>query len=104
MLSVAERAADIVIRAAKQQQLMRTPPLSALHFFDAKSEIEGSRLFGLLRGMPKGAVLHVHADGIVPLDWVIANATYDDNAHICIDDNATYDDQMKSSMQIRYFS
>jgi len=95
MLSVAERAADIVIRAAKQQQLMRTPPLSALHFFDAKSEIEGSRLFGLLRGMPKGAVLHVHADGIVPLDWVIANATYDDNAHIC---------QMKSSMQIRYFS
>ena len=95
MLSVTERAADTVIRVAKQQQLMRTPPLSALHFFDAKSEIESSRLMGLLRRLPKGAVLHVHADSIVPLDWVIANATYDDNAHIC---------QMNSSLQIRYFS
>ena len=31
----------------------------------------------------QGAALHVHSDSNVPVSWVIANATYDDNLHVC---------------------
>merc|ERR1712166_1127313 len=82
-LTIAEQRADQVITRAKQQELppIRITQLPSVHFFDAKEDIERSVLFGLLQRMPKGAALHVHSDSNVAVEWLIANATYDDTLY-----------------------
>ncbi|KAI9026356.1 hypothetical protein DFJ74DRAFT_664058 [Hyaloraphidium curvatum] len=40
-----------------------------------------SPLLRLLRAMPKGAVLHAHGDSVLPADWVVREATYDERCH-----------------------
>ena len=82
-LSPLEQKANAVITQAKQVEWDRYPQLPSLHFFDAKPLIQKSPLFDMLVRMPKGGALHVHSDSNVPLEWVIANATYDDALYMC---------------------
>ena len=35
--------------------------------------------------LPKGAALHVHPTSMVPVDWVVEQATYDPNCYLCGD-------------------
>jgi len=59
-----------------------------MNFRDSKSMIESSRLFPVLKKMPKGALLHTH--GIGSLSSLIANATYRSDCFMNVG-NATTD-------------
>lgn len=53
-------------------------------------EIEESKVFKILREMPKGAVLHCHDTAIVSLDYKFNNLTYRDNLYVCDLDGKLY--------------
>ena len=52
-----------------------------------KQDIESSRVFQIIRRLPKGGILHVHDFGMTSVDWVIQNVTYRDNLYMCIDNS-----------------
>jgi hypothetical protein len=80
-LSAIEQKADSVLSAA-------AAPLSAgssiltRSFFDSAEDMRTSRLYELLRPMPKGAVLHTHFDSLLDNVWLL-NATYEPHCRIC---------------------
>ncbi|XP_045470044.1 adenosine deaminase 2-like [Harmonia axyridis] len=51
------------------------------HFFKCKNEIENSKIFKILRDLPKGNSLHTHLLASVSIDFIIKNITYRDNAY-----------------------
>ncbi|XP_063241785.1 adenosine deaminase 2-like [Bacillus rossius redtenbacheri] len=90
VLSPAELAVNDGLMAAKRRELQAGlrdvrafPP--ANHFFQAKEEIEKSKVFAFIKAMPKGAMLHGHDVGMVSTDYVIGELTYRDHLHSCVD-------------------
>jgi adenosine deaminase CECR1 len=55
----------------------------ALHFFKAKPLIENSKIFKIIKRMPKGAVLHLHNTASVSSDWFVRNITYWPEINVC---------------------
>jgi adenosine deaminase CECR1 len=49
---------------------------SSRNFLTAKPMIDRSDVFQFIRGMPKGAALHLHELSITSVDWVVSNVTY----------------------------
>ncbi|KAI9868121.1 MAG: hypothetical protein M1813_006866 [Trichoglossum hirsutum] len=49
----------------------------------AKSRMERTKLWRIIRGLPKGALLHAHFDAMADLDFVFAKAFSTDGIHIC---------------------
>ncbi|XP_053662555.1 adenosine deaminase 2-like [Anopheles marshallii] len=86
-LNTDELRADVKLRAMKRNELQpsdRGQPVPAeMHFFDAKPSIENSSMFGALKLMPKGAILHLHSTAAVSSRWVIRNLTYRHEAKLC---------------------
>ncbi|XP_035911502.1 adenosine deaminase 2-like [Anopheles stephensi] len=85
-LSSEELRVDRMLRAMKKDELRssdRGLPAAGMHFFDAKPLIENSSVFGALRLMPKGAILHLHNSAAVSSSWVIKNLTYRQEAKLC---------------------
>lgn len=73
---------------AKRQELdadFKNPRLFApgRNFLLAKKDIQQSKVFKLLRSMPKGAVLHAHDTSIASFDYFYYNITFRDNLYIC---------------------
>lgn len=54
------------------------------HFFDYKDIVKDTKLFKLIKNMPKGAVLHAHDTGILSPDYVL-KLTYMDNLYFSFD-------------------
>ena len=88
-----ESVVNYILMEAKRDELARglidpsvfTPSRS---FFDMKKSIEQSRVFNLIKKIPKGAVLHVHDVAFVSDEYVF-NITFRDNLYVCEIGNAT---------------
>ncbi|KAJ8791364.1 hypothetical protein J1605_004311 [Eschrichtius robustus] len=78
------------LKEAEMQEALRTgsiPP--SMHFFQAKSLIEKSAVFNILKKMPKGAALHVHDFSIANTDWLVRNVTYRPHCYFCLTPRGT---------------
>ncbi|KAI4545919.1 hypothetical protein MG293_002474 [Ovis ammon polii] len=87
VLTREEEMANQRLRALKEAEMreaLRTGSiLPSMHFFQAKSLIEKSKVFNILKKMPKGAALHVHDFSITSPDWLVKNATYRPHCYFC---------------------
>ncbi len=77
-LSDAEKALDHKLSGLRQQIMSdakdKKIPLYNLSFNEIKPMIESSKLFDVIRSMPKGGLLHTHSGGFTDVKWVIATA------------------------------
>ncbi|KOC65564.1 Adenosine deaminase CECR1 [Habropoda laboriosa] len=90
-LNEIERVANGILTKAKDEELnagFKNPLLFApsRNFIEAKKDIEKSKVFELLRRMPKGAVLHTHDTSLVSSDYIYHNITFRDDLYVCIVD------------------
>lgn len=53
------------------------------HFFSYKDKIADSKVYRIIKAMPKAAALHVHDMAILGADYML-NITYMDNLYVCI--------------------
>ncbi|XP_026672252.1 adenosine deaminase 2-like [Ceratina calcarata] len=98
-LSDVERAANKILMKAKQEELhagFKDPRLfaPARNFLEAKNDIDGSKVFQLIRHMPKGAVLHSHDTALVSSDYIYYNVTFRNDLYACIE---------KDTVELRFF-
>ncbi|KAM8977903.1 adenosine deaminase 2 [Sarcophilus harrisii] len=87
LLTEQEELANEKLKALKKVEINEAmkknqfPP--SMHFFRAKKLIEESKVFHVLKKMPKGAALHLHDFGILSVDWLVRNVTYRPHCHLC---------------------
>ncbi|XP_051856605.1 adenosine deaminase 2 [Antechinus flavipes] len=87
LLTEQEELANEKLKALKRVEINEAmkknqfPP--SMHFFRAKKFIEESKVFHVLKKMPKGAALHLHDFGILSVDWLVRNVTYRPHCHLC---------------------
>ncbi|XP_046315823.1 adenosine deaminase 2 isoform X1 [Marmota monax] len=83
-----EKKANRNLMAIKKREIMEAmethkfPP--SMHFFKAKHLIEDSRVFHVIKKMPKGAALHLHEFGMASMEWLVKNVTYRPHCYFCI--------------------
>ncbi|KAB0399443.1 hypothetical protein E2I00_014024, partial [Balaenoptera physalus] len=78
------------LKEAEMQEALRTgsiPP--SMHFFQAKSLIEKSAVFNILKKMPKGRGLEGMVLGIASADWLVRNVTYRPHCYFCLTPRGT---------------
>ncbi|GBP35733.1 Adenosine deaminase 2 [Eumeta japonica] len=56
------------------------------HYFTYKDKIKDSKVYEIIRAMPKGALLHVHDMAILGADYLL-NITYMDHLYVCFYDS-----------------
>ncbi|XP_057325715.1 adenosine deaminase 2-like [Microplitis mediator] len=83
-----ERLANDLLLTLKRKEIDdafegRAKFFPAKNFIEVRNEINKSKLFDIIKKMPKGAVLHAHDTAIVSEDWLYHNVTYRDNLYIC---------------------
>ncbi len=69
---------DSMIAVYKDQHFF--PP--ARYFFQSKKHIEGTPLFGIIKQMPKGGLLHLHDAAAGDAGWIVNRVINDPKAHI----------------------
>ncbi|XP_055618268.1 adenosine deaminase 2-like [Toxorhynchites rutilus septentrionalis] len=94
-LTAKESKADEILVVLKNQAVadgILNPDSYApgMHFFEAKPLIDQSKVFRILKAMPKGSVLHLHTAAAVSSEWIIKNLTYRPEAKICKADGRFY--------------
>lgn len=56
------------------------------HYFEYRQEINSSAVYHIIRQMPKGAALHVHASMMLGPDYIL-DLTYEDYLYVCFHDD-----------------
>ncbi|CAG5047733.1 unnamed protein product [Parnassius apollo] len=56
------------------------------HYFAYKDNIRSSKVYKIIKNMPKGAALHVHDMGLLGPDYLM-NVTYLENLYVCFGSN-----------------
>jgi adenosine deaminase CECR1 len=86
-LNADEKAANDILHAIYMDDFKRwsaegleTPP--SHNFFRARSLIDRTRIFALLKKMPKGALLHAHNTALGNFSYLIEKVTYMPNCYI----------------------
>ncbi|XP_072037272.1 adenosine deaminase 2-like [Amphiura filiformis] len=86
-LSLKEQKVNKTLMAMKEEEyktgLQGKPFPPALHFMIAKPLIDKSRVFDVIKMMPKGAALHLHDVAITNRSWVISELTYLSDLYYC---------------------
>jgi hypothetical protein len=85
-LTARERAAALVLARARARFLARYAadpdrPFTT-SFMSFRRELHGSALYRVLRLMPKGGLLHVHATGIGDAEWVVRRAFTEPDTYV----------------------
>lgn len=87
-LSKKEETVNQILMEAKAMELSQRRDndfknIAGMHFFKTKHLIDQSRVFKLIKRMPKGGTLHAHNSAQVSSAWVIKNVTYDPKLFMC---------------------
>lgn len=90
-LNPKEERANAVIMAAKNAELddgLKHPQnfSPSRHFFEAIDKINRSKLFKIIRKMPKGGILHAHDTALCSTDYLVS-LTYREHLWQCNDGN-----------------
>lgn len=88
-LTAKEIEANKIILTAKQDELAyayksESDFLPSQHFFRAKSKIEDSKVFGIIKKLPKGGSLHTHLLAGVSVDFIMKNFVNMPNLYGCV--------------------
>ena len=88
-LNPKEKQVDELIKGLKSKAIetgIQNPINYApsLHFFKAKTLIEQSEIYKIIKKMPKGGILHLHNSAAVSSEWIVKNLTYRDDIYLCV--------------------
>ncbi|KAL9893184.1 adenosine deaminase 2-like [Glossina fuscipes fuscipes] len=83
-----EEKADQIFLKLKQTELrngFKIPEknLPGMHYYKAKPLLEESKIYQLIRKMPKGALLSVHTPGAISSKWILNNVLNKENLRQC---------------------
>lgn len=87
-LTLTEYFANFYLMGLKRAELdqyfegNKTFPL-ARSFIDTKADIEASKVFKFISGMPKGGALHLHEYSMTSTNWILTNLTYRPGIFMC---------------------
>ncbi len=90
-LDAAEQRVDALLAGLRTEltrqyrQQKRFPPAERFH--SVKQEIQATRLYQVLREMPKGGLLHLHTSSTAPADWVVDTALHEPDCYVCWPDD-----------------
>lgn len=117
---IAQKACRIVERIREEEQrTLWTPEYedrlavregctmhSGMMFTLAKGLMERTKLWRIVRRMPKGSILHAHLDAIVELDYVFDTLLSEPGMHICAPDArlGTSEARTEAVVNFRFFA
>merc|ERR1719244_74851 len=85
-LTSEEAAFNDMVMAEKMKEMeesfetARFPP--AFSFLESWEDYEKSKVFQIIKTLPKGGILHIHDISMTTIDWLVNNATYRDNLYM----------------------
>ncbi|CAH2093628.1 unnamed protein product [Euphydryas editha] len=90
-LSYEENAANDILMRHKQREVdefIQNPKYFnfSQHYFTYKDDIEKSKVYQIIKRMPKGAALHVHSSLMLSAERLLA-LTYEDHLYACFADD-----------------
>lgn len=102
ILNSQEELANKIIMNAKELEYRGTLErpaqfIPSRHIFERLNETRNSKLFQILRKMPKGGILHTHDTAMVSAEYLV-NITYMDNLWQLTDKNKTEIKQFRFSL------
>lgn len=100
VLHGAERRVNDLLTAFKREEFEATPFTAGRHFFNAREDIRRSKVFDIIRMMPKGAMLHIHDISMLSVEALVGNITYMPHLYLC---NSTQG-LAASDMRLHFFA
>ncbi|KFA64932.1 hypothetical protein S40285_03851 [Stachybotrys chlorohalonatus IBT 40285] len=79
-------------------QQTHQPVFPGMMFMLAKERMEGSKLWQIVRRMPKGALLHAHLDAMVDFDSILQNLMDSPGMHMSSDRSLDSSDALENAM------
>uniref|UniRef100_A0A1A9WDL1 Adenosine deaminase n=1 Tax=Glossina brevipalpis TaxID=37001 RepID=A0A1A9WDL1_9MUSC len=80
-----EKKADEIFLKHKQEELNGESNLPSMHYYRAKTSLQKSKVYQLIKKMPKGASLNIHPPGAVSSEWLVKNIASETNLRKCKD-------------------